>query len=85
TREPAIISIDKAGNYYLNFGDDPDKPVSAQVLVNRVGALLKYRDKLPVLVKGDVDVPYGRVVEIMALLQLAGVDGIGLVTDTPER
>lgn len=83
TREPAIITIDEKGNYYLNFGDDQEQPVAAQTLVNRVRALLKYREKLPVLVKGDARVPYGRVVEVMALLQRAGVDGVGLVTDPP--
>ena len=83
TKEPAIVTIDQAGNYFINFGDNQDQPISAQVLVNRIGALLQYRENLPVLVKGDTNVPYGRVVEVMGLLQRAGVDGVGLVTKPP--
>ncbi len=84
--EPIIVSVDNAGNFYINYGENQDRPVDPQTLVNRVGALLKYRpDITTVFVKGDEQVPYGRVVEAMALLQSAGVPGIGLVTKPPEE
>ena len=83
--DPVIVSVDAAGNFFINYGEDPDQPVSAEVLVNRVGALVKYLPKLPVLVKGDTGVNYGRVVQAMALLQGAGVKGIGLITEPPEQ
>lgn len=84
-KDPVVISIDNAGNYYINYGEDQDQPVAAQVLANRIGALLRYQPEIPVFVKGDADVPYGRVVGIMALLQSAGVNGVGLVTEPPEQ
>ena len=83
--DPVIISVDAAGNFFINYGENQDQPVTTEVLVNRVGALIKYRPKLPVLVKGDADVNYGRVVQAMALLQGAGVKGIGLITEPPEQ
>ncbi len=83
--DPVIVSVDAAGNFFINYGEDQDQPVSPEVLVNRVSALVKYRPKLPVLVKGDTDVNYGRVVQAMALLQGAGVKGIGLITEAPEQ
>ena len=83
--DPVIISVDAAGNFFINYGENQDQPVSPDVLVNRVGALVKYRPELPVLVKGDVSVNYGRVVQAMALLQGAGVKGIGLITEPPEQ
>ena len=83
--DPVIISVDAAGNFFINYGENQDQPVSPDVLVNRVGALIKYRPKLPILVKGDVSVNYGRVVQAMALLQGAGVKGIGLITEPPEQ
>lgn len=83
--DPVIVSVDAAGNFFINYGEDPDQPVSPGVLVNRVGALVKYRPDLPVLVKGDTGVNYGRVVQAMALLQGAGVKGIGLITEPPEQ
>lgn len=90
---PVVISVDKDGNFYIAFGgenaEDQDKPVEAQALVNRVAALLKYateqnRPKTRVFVKGDTNVAYGKVVELMAMLQTAGVEGVGLITDPPE-
>lgn len=83
--DPVIVSVDAAGNFFINYGENQDQPVSPDVLVNRVSALLKYRPKLPVLVKGDTGVNYGRVVQAMALLQGAGVKGIGLITEPPEQ
>ena len=83
--DPVIVSVDAAGNFFINYGENQDQPVSPEVLVNRVGALVKYRPELPVLVKGDAGVNYGRVVQAMALLQGAGVKGIGLITEPPEQ
>ncbi|NNE38490.1 MAG: protein TolR [Gammaproteobacteria bacterium] len=91
---PVVISVDRDGNYYIAFGgdilSDQDKPISAQVLVNRVAALLKYaaeqnRPKTRVFVKGDKNVPYGHVVVLMAMLQNAGVEGVGLITEPPAE
>jgi biopolymer transport protein TolR len=84
-KEPVVVSVDAAGNFFINYGDDQDKPVSTTTLANRINALIKYQPGIPVFVKGDSSVPYGRVVELMALLQSAGVDGIGLVTESPEQ
>jgi biopolymer transport protein TolR len=83
-REPVVISVDSSGNFYINYGEDQDRPIDPQTLANRVGALLKYQPDIPVYIKGDKNVPYGRVVQAMAMLQRAGVDGVGLVTDPPE-
>ena len=83
--DPVIVSVDAAGNFFINYGENQDQPISAETLVNRVGALVKYRPELPVLVKGDTSVNYGRVVQAMALLQGAGVQGIGLITEPPEQ
>jgi len=62
-----------------------DAPISEQTLVNRVAAVLKYHPQTEVLVEGDRGVDYGRVVEVMTLLQGAGVSGIGLITEPSER
>ena len=79
-KEPVIVNVDAAGNFYINY-----EPISAKELVNRVNALLKYQPGIPVLVGGDRAVPYGRVVELMALLQNAGVPSVGMITETPEN
>ncbi|MFT5133938.1 MAG: biopolymer transport protein TolR [Gammaproteobacteria bacterium] len=84
-KEPVVVSVDATGNFFINYGDNQDKPVTADTLANRINALIKYQPGIPVFVKGDTSVPYGRVVELMALLQSAGVDGVGLVTESPEQ
>lgn len=82
--EPVIVSVDKAGDFYINSGDNPDKPVSAQTMVNKVSAFLRANPGIPVYLNGDADVRYGRVVAAMALLQQAGVANVGMLTEPPE-
>ena len=83
-KEPVIVNVDKDGNYFINYGENQDKPVSADVLVTRVSALLKYQPGIPVLIGGDANVPYGDVVLVMTLLQQAGAPSVGMITDPPE-
>ena len=83
-REPLIVSVTSAGAYYLNYGDDKDRPIDAQSLLTRVGALLRLHPDIPVVVRGDKEVPYGSVVYVMTLLQQAGAASVGLMTDPPQ-
>jgi len=82
--EPVVVSIDREGNYYIDSGENPDEPVSADVLVNKVAAFIRNNPEQPVYIKGDSDASYGHVVTAMALLQRAGVPNIGMLTDPPE-
>ncbi len=82
--EPLVVSVDASGAYYVNYGDDKDKPIDAQTLVTRVGALLRLRPSVPIVVRGDRAVPYGQVVYVMTLLQKAGAPSVGLMTDPQE-
>lgn len=84
-KEPVIVSLDKTGNFFINYGDDQDKPIAANALVTRVSALLKYQPGIPVLVEGDTNVPYGKVVQVMSLLQRAGVPSVGMMTAPPQQ
>jgi biopolymer transport protein TolR len=84
-KEPVIVNVDKEGNFFINYGENQDQPVSADVLLNRVSALLKYQPGIPVLVGGDTNVAYGQVVQVMTLLQQAGAPSVGMITDPPEK
>ena len=83
-QEPLIVSVDKQGRFFLNIGDKPDKPVDAKNLTTRIKAVLRHRQDNTVYVKGDRNVPYGDVVEGMALLKQSGVEHVGLVTRLPD-
>ncbi|MFP5504772.1 MAG: protein TolR [Gammaproteobacteria bacterium] len=82
--EPLELSVDAAGNYYLNVGGDARTPVDQDTIVQRVAAVLKYKPETPVLVRGDRNVDYGTVVRAMVLLQQAGAPGVGLVTEDTQ-
>jgi len=84
-KEPVIVNVDKNGNFFINYGEDQDAPVPPNILVNRVSALLKYQPGIPVLVGGDTNVAYGEVIQLMTLLQQAGVPSVGMITDPPEK
>ena len=78
---PIVLSVDEAGNLYINIGDDEDAPQNSREIVARTAAVLRNRPDAPVLVKADRAVPYGNVVGAMVLLQQAGADKVGFVTD----
>ena len=82
--EPLVLSVDAAGQFYLSVGDDEQRPIDAERVVQLAGAVLRSKPATPVLVKADRKVPYGRVVEAMVLLQEAGAVKLGFLTDPPE-
>ncbi len=87
-REPIIVSVNLAGDYFLNVAENPDVPLEPQALMVRVAAELALArqsgEALNVLVKGDQGVPYGKVVTAMSLLKQAGAEQVGLLTDSTQ-
>jgi len=83
-QEPLITTVDINGIYYLNIGDDQDQGIDHDLLVQRVAAVLRHRPGTPMLVRGDAAVNYGAVVTAMGLLQKAGAESVGLLTDVPD-
>jgi biopolymer transport protein TolR len=82
-KEPLVITVDSAGNYYFNLADKPNQPITARTLSHLVTNQLasqKGGEERPVLVRGDKNVNYGKVMEAMSLLQQAGAKSVGLIT-----
>ena len=83
-KEPVIVTVDGAGNFYLNSASKPNQPVTARVLSHLVTSQLAASNALgnqrPVLVRGDKSANYGKVMEAMVLLQQAGAKSVGLIT-----
>ena len=82
--QPLILSVDPAGQFYLNIGGDDEKPIATETVIERVSAVLRREPQTPVLVKADRTVPYGSVVEGMVLLQQSGAEKVGFITDPVE-
>jgi biopolymer transport protein TolR len=83
--DPVVVSVNGAGELFIDVGVGKNEPVDPDTLVTRVAAVLKYKPKTPIMVRGDRNVDYGRVVEVMVLIQAAGAPSVGLITETPER
>lgn len=83
--EPLIVTVDAAGNYHLNIGDDSRKGIGADAFKKRVSIVLRRKPKIQVLVRGDKDANYGKVISAMTLLKQAGVESVGLVTEPADN
>ncbi|GGK61125.1 protein TolR [Amphritea balenae] len=79
--EPVIVTVDKEGQFYIDVGGDPLAPVSADEIETRISKILNNNPKKLLLVRGDKGVDYESVVQLMTLLQRAGADSVGLVTE----
>lgn len=82
-KEPLIVTVDAVGNFYLNVADKPNQPIPARTLSTLVSTQLAQQqngEERPVLVRGDKNSNYGKVVEAMSLLQQAGAKTVGLIT-----
>jgi biopolymer transport protein ExbD len=74
------ITIDQAGQVYLDA-----YPVSIDELRTQLTSLKAADPELPVVVKGDTAVNYGKVMEVLELLGQLDITQLGLVTQKPVK
>jgi biopolymer transport protein TolR len=79
-REPLAVSIDKGGTVFLQ-----NTPVGIDDLVPKLMAISNNGYNQRIFVRGDKTVDYGKVMEVMGLLNAAGFTRIGLVTDASKK
>jgi biopolymer transport protein TolR len=79
-REPLSITVKKDGSIFLM-----NKPVAADELVARLTAIAQNGVDERIYVRGDTSVAYGKVIEVMGLLNAAGFTKVGLVTGPPKQ
>ena len=78
-KEPLTITIKKGDKIFLQ-----ETQVQIEELVPKLTAIAKNGYDQRIFVRGDKDVDYGRVMEVMGELNAAGFKRIGLVTE-PRR
>ena len=84
-QETVVVSVNLDGDLFIDIGEgQDDQPIAPEDLVTRVAAVLKYKPKTAIMVKGDKDVAYQKVINAMVLIQKAGAPNVGLITETPE-
>ena len=73
--EALSLSLKVSGELFIN-----DKPVTLAALPTQLQQLANQKPNLEVQLRVDQAVPYGQVLELMSLAQLAGLSRIGFVT-----
>jgi biopolymer transport protein TolR len=82
--KPIILTIDDRGRLFLNYNKPEDEPIDAAKVEAEAAAVLRRAPETVVLVRGDYRVAYGEVVGAMTILQRAGADKVGFVTESPR-
>lgn len=83
--EPLIVSIKSNGTYYINLGETQEEAVALEDVSDKVRIVIGRKPETAVLIWGDTNVPYGRVIELMSSLKAVGANSVGLVTENPEQ
>ncbi len=73
--DPLIVSINRDGIVYLG-----EMPIHPTQLAERLTPVLAARQDKSVFLKGDRDVPYGSVIEVLDALRAGGIQDIGMIT-----
>jgi len=75
---PLVVTINEVGKVFVGM---QDKPVELSDLGPQLKAIANNRMDKRVYIRGDESVPYGKVMEVLALLQDAGFTSAGLPVD----
>ena len=75
-----VVSIEKSGRTFINSSE-----IQGDQLKDKLNSMLAGREKREVFLKADSSVPYGEVVKVMAQIKGAGVERLGMVTESPQR
>jgi biopolymer transport protein TolR len=79
-REPLAVTIDNGGRIFLQ-----NTPIGEEDLVPKLMAISNNGYNQRIFVRGDKAVDYGKVMQVMGLLNSAGFTRIGLVTDSVKK
>lgn len=83
-KEPIVVVVDSNGNYSLKMQDIPQQRVDAAMLTAKVSAFVKTNPEVAVFVAGDQKASYDTVYQAMVLLQQAGVERVGLMSNATD-
>jgi biopolymer transport protein TolR len=79
-KEPLVITVEKNGA--ISVGRS--KVDNFEQLLPVLNQILQGRKEREVFLQADRDVPYGRVVQVMAAIREAGIDKLGMVAQPPR-
>lgn len=84
TQPPLVVTVNAKGEYFSNLSVNPRRPISATQLQLQIKQTLARDPARKIYVRGDTDAEYGQVVQAMVIMQHAGAQSVGLVTDDQQ-
>ena len=78
-KEPLTITVNREGAVYIQ-----ETSVPIEGLVERLQAITGANPDAVLYVRGDKDINYGRVLEVMSLVTSAGFHKVSLVAEAPK-
>ena len=78
--EPLVVTLDAEGKLILQ-----ETEVALDKLVARLTAITENRKETRVFVRGDRTIAYGKVMQVMGRINLAGFARVALITELPRE
>ncbi len=76
--QPLTVSIKADGSIFLQ-----DQPIQLTDLVTRLQAIAQNNADRRIFVRGDKDLPYGRIMEVMGTITQGGFTKVALLAEQP--
>ena len=80
TQDQTVVTIDRNKDVYLNA-----VPVASGQLQGRIKEVLEDKSDKIVIIKADEEAPYSAVMDTMDELRHAGIEDMGLITETRRK
>ena len=74
--DPLVLSVNRDGLVYVQ-----DEPIHPSQLIERLKPLIEARGDGAVFLKGDRELPYGQIIEVLDILNRGGIQQVGMVTE----
>src|SRR5947209_8844189 len=78
-KEPLVITVDRNGGIFIS-----ETSVPVDSLVPKLQAITGSNPDAVLYVRGDKEINYGRVLEVMSLVSAAGFRKVSLVAEAPK-
>ena len=78
-KEPTVITVNKEGEIFVQ-----DNSIPQDQLVAKLQAVTNSNPDAVLYVRGDKDINYGKVLEVMSLISNAGFHKVSLVAEAPK-
>ena len=85
---PVIISLTSSGEIFISYENNMDMPISEPELIDTLSNLqaqskAESGQPIQIMINADQNNQYGAIVTLMANLQQAGIQKVGLLTGAP--